>query len=196
MKRGVRELRIVGGSLRGRKWTFPETPGLRPTPDRVRETLFNWLAPHIPGMRVLDLFAGSGALAFEALSRGAASATLVDTDRAAADNLRATISRFGLEPQAVVEAAEAMAVLAKAAAGSFDLICLDPPFTAALLEPALTLIGQRDILASGGFCYVEATANATLPPLPAGWQVHREGRAGEVGYHLLHAPSRPVPRNI
>ncbi|MEO8316418.1 MAG: RsmD family RNA methyltransferase, partial [Pseudomonadota bacterium] len=84
MKRGVRELRVVGGSLRGRKWTFPDVPGLRPTPDRVRETLFNWLNPHIAGMRVLDLFAGSGALAFEALSRGAAAATLVESDRAAA----------------------------------------------------------------------------------------------------------------
>ena len=195
MKRGVRELRIVGGSLRGRKWSFPDAPGLRPTPDRVRETLFNWLAPHVAGMRVLDLFAGSGALAFEALSRGAAAATLVESDRAAAAELRSTAARFGLA-QARVENADALAVLRATAAGSFDLICLDPPFAADLLAPALQLIGERQLLAAGGFCYLELPADAALPPLPEGWQPHRAGRAGEVGYHLLHAPPRPVSRNI
>lgn len=195
MKRGVRELRIVGGSLRGRKWTFPDAPGLRPTPDRVRETLFNWLSPHIAGMRVLDLFAGSGALAFEALSRGAAAATLVESDRATATGLRATSARFGLK-QAGVENADALAVLGAAAAASFDLIFLDPPFAADLLAPALKLIGQRRLLAEGGYCYVELPADAALPPLPEGWLAHRAGRAGEVGYHLLHAPKSPVPRNI
>jgi 16S rRNA (guanine966-N2)-methyltransferase len=195
MKRGVRELRIVGGSLRGRKWTFADAPGLRPTPDRVRETLFNWLNPHIAGMRVLDLFAGSGALAFEALSRGAAAATLVESDRSAAADLRATATKFGLS-QARVEHADALAVLRAAAAGSFDLILLDPPFAAGLLAPALMLIGQRQLLAKGGFCYVELPADAALPPLPEGWQPHRAGKAGEVGYHLLHAPQSPVPRNV
>ncbi|MEO6078432.1 MAG: 16S rRNA (guanine(966)-N(2))-methyltransferase RsmD [Steroidobacteraceae bacterium] len=195
MKRGVRELRVVGGSLRGRKWTFPDVPGLRPTPDRVRETLFNWLSPHLPGMRVLDLFAGSGALAFEALSRGAAAATLVESDRAAAAELRSTAVRFGLT-QAVVENADALAVLRAAAAGSFDLVFLDPPFASELLAPALMLIGQRQVLAGGGFCYIEQAADSPLAPLPAGWLPHRTGRAGEVGYHLLHAPQSPVPRNI
>src|SRR6186713_1565515 len=118
MKRGVRELRIVGGSLRSRKWSFVEAPGLRPTPDRVRETLFNWLAPHIAGARVLDLFAGSGALGFEALSRGAATATLVESDRTAAANLRDTAARFGLA-QARIESTDALALLRSTAAGSF-----------------------------------------------------------------------------
>jgi 16S rRNA (guanine966-N2)-methyltransferase len=195
MKRGVRELRIVGGSLRGRKWTFPDAPGLRPTPDRVRETLFNWLGPHIAGMRVLDVFAGSGALAFEALSRGAGTATLVESDRTAAAELRATAARFGLA-EARVEHADALALLRMAAAGSFDLIFLDPPFTAGLLAPALRLIGQRQLLAEGGFAYIELPADAELPPLPEGWQPHRAGRAGEVGYHLLHAQKSAVPRNI
>jgi 16S rRNA (guanine966-N2)-methyltransferase len=195
MKRGVRELRIVGGSLRGRKWAFPDAPGLRPTPDRVRETLFNWLGPHIAGMRVLDLFAGSGALAFEALSRGAATATLVESDRTAAAELRATAARFGL-PQARVEQADALTLLRTAAPGDFDLIFLDPPFAAGLIAPALTLIGQRQLLAAGGFCYVEQAADAPLPVPPEGWIPHRAGRAGEVGYHLLHAQKSPVPRNI
>lgn len=195
MKRGVRELRVVGGSLRGRKWTFPDAPGLRPTPDRVRETLFNWLQSHIAGMRVLDLFAGSGALGFEALSRGAATATLVESDRNAAAELRATATRFGLS-QARIENQDALAVLRAAAPASFDLICLDPPFASALLAPALMLIGERQLLAAGGFCYIELSADSALPPLPEGWLPHRDGRAGEVGYHLLHVPKSPLPRHI
>jgi 16S rRNA (guanine966-N2)-methyltransferase len=195
MKRGIRELRIVGGSLRGRKWNFPDVPGLRPTPDRVRETLFNWLNPHIAGMRVLDLFAGSGALAFEALSRGAAAATLVESDRAAALVLRDTAARFGLT-QARIDNSDAGAVLRAAAAGSYDLILLDPPFSSGQLEPTVKLLGQRPVLAPGGFCYIETAAAAPLPPLPEGWLPHRAGTAGEVGYHLLHAPQRPVPWNI
>jgi 16S rRNA (guanine966-N2)-methyltransferase len=195
MKRGVRELRVVGGSLRGRKWTFPDVPGLRPTPDRVRETLFNWLAPHIAGMRVLDLFAGSGALAFEALSRGAATATLVESDRTAAAELRDTAIRFGLS-QARIESNDALAVLRSAAAGSYDLVFLDPPFSSGLLEPALKLVGQRMVLSSGGFCYLELAVHAPMPQLPEGWLPHRAGKAGEVGYHLLHAPQSAVSRNI
>ena len=195
MKRGVRELRIVGGSLRGRKWTFADVSGLRPTPDRVRETLFNWLQPHIAGMRVLDLFAGSGALGFEALSRGAVAAMLVESDRAAAASLRDTAALFELNA-AEVQQADALAVLRQSTPSSFDLVFLDPPFAAALLEPALDLIARRELLAADGFCYLELPAAAPLPKLPEGWLLHRSGRAGEVGYHLLHAPSRPISRDV
>ena len=146
-------------------------------------------------MRVLDLFAGSGALAFEALSRGAAAATLVESDHAAAAQLRATAARFGLTGERV-ENSDALAMLRAAAAGSYDLVLLDPPFDSALLAPALTLLGQRSILAAGGFCYVETPAGAPLPALPEGWLPHRAGKAGEVGYHLLHAPPSPLPRNL
>ena len=195
MQRGVRELRIIGGALRGRKWTFADVPGLRPTPDRVRETLFNWLAPHISGMRVLDLFAGSGALAFEALSRGAASAVLVEQHQAASASLRATAQRFGL-PAAQVEGRDAQAFLQSQPAHAYDLVFLDPPFGAGLLEPALRAIAERRLLMPGGFCYVEQPARDFLPALPAGWVVHRSGKAGEVGYHLLHAPQRDLSRDV
>jgi 16S rRNA (guanine966-N2)-methyltransferase len=195
MQRGVRELRIVGGALRGRKWSFADVSGLRPTPDRVRETLFNWLAPHIGGMRVLDLFAGSGALGFEALSRGAAAAVLVEKDRAAASILRETAVRFGLAA-ARIEGGDSLAFLRTQPVDSFDLIFLDPPFAAALLEPALAEITSRGLLAAGGFCYIEQPADKQLPALPAGWVVHRSGKAGEVGYHLLHATPRDLPRDL
>lgn len=195
MKRPHGGLRIIGGALRGRRWPVPEVTGLRPTPDRVRETLFNWLAPHITGMRVLDLFAGSGALGFEALSRGALAATLVEQDRRAQAVLRDTVQRFGLS-QARIEASEALAFLRNQPAGAWNLILLDPPFNSGLLEPALRIIDQRRVLAAGGFCYVELSAGAELPPLPAGWTVHRTGKAGEVGYHLLHATPSDVSGDI
>jgi len=195
MQRGVRELRIVGGALRSRKWSFADVPDLRPTPDRVRETLFNWLGPHIAGMRVLDLFAGSGALAFEALSRGAASAVLVEQDRAVTANLRATAERFALAT-ARIHDGDALAFLGGQPAHAYELIFLDPPFAASLLEPALAAIAKRGVLAPGGFCYVEQPARHSLPALPVGWQVHRDGKAGEVGYHLLHAPPRDLPRDL
>ncbi len=195
MTRGVRELRIVAGALRGRKWTFPDAPGLRPTPDRVRETLFNWLAPHLPGMRVLDLFAGSGALAFEALSRGAASAVLVEKDRTAAAGLRVTAERFGLSA-ARIEAGEALAFLRSQPKNSFDLIFVDPPFATGLHEPALSALAWQGVLAPGGFCYIEQPAGDDLPPLPEGWTLHRTGKAGEVGYHLLHATPRDLPGDV
>ena len=195
MKRSFGELRIIGGTLRGRKWRIPDVAGLRPTPDRVRETLFNWLAPRIAGRRVLDVFAGSGALGFEALSRGATSAVLVEKDRAALPVLRETATRFGLA-QARIEAGEALAFLAAQAPASYDLVFLDPPFDSGLLAPALRLIDQHGLLAADGYCYVEHAAAADPPPWPEGWGLHRSGKAGEVGYHLLHAPSRHLSRNV
>ena len=115
-------VRIIGGRLRGRRLPVPDVPGLRPTPDRVRETLFNWLAPHIAGMRVLDLFAGSGALGIEALSRGAASATLVEQSRSALGTLRETLQKLGVAEARLV-AAEALTFVATDA-GSYDLSSL------------------------------------------------------------------------
>jgi 16S rRNA (guanine966-N2)-methyltransferase len=195
MKRGVRELRIVGGSLRGRKWQFPEVEGLRPTPDRVRETLFNWLAPHIAGTRVLDLYAGSGALGFEAMSRGASRATLIESNSQAAAQLMATAVQFGLVDTQVI-AMDALQFLRQQSPAQFDIVFLDPPFAAKLLPQALDALASRNVLAAGGFCYLELAANAPLPPLPTGWVLHRSGKAGEVGYHLLHEPTRHLSGHI
>jgi 16S rRNA (guanine966-N2)-methyltransferase len=199
MNRGVQEVRIVGGSLRGRKLAFPDIPGLRPTPDRVRETLFNWLMPHIDGMRVLDAFAGSGALGIEAISRGAARAVLVEFNQAAARQLRESVIRLGLG-NVRVESTDVIGYLKRAMSpggeGPFDLIFLDPPFDSGLQEPALKLVAGSGALAPGGFCYLEIPRRATLPPLPDGWTLHRSGTAGEVGYHLLHVPQSDLPGNV
>jgi len=199
MNRVVQEVRIVGGSLRGRKLKFPDAPGLRPTPDRVRETLFNWLAPHIAGMRVLDLFAGSGALGFEAMSRGAAQVVLVESNRDAAIELREAVTRFALG-NARIESTDALAYLKRAmipgGEGPFDLIFLDPPFASGLQRPALDRIEELGALAPGGFCYLESPRRAVIAPLPEGWTLHRSGTAGEVGYHLLHVQPRNLSRNV
>jgi 16S rRNA (guanine966-N2)-methyltransferase len=199
MNRVVQEVRIVGGSLRGRKLQFPDAAGLRPTPDRVRETLFNWLAPHIAGMRVLDLFAGSGALGIESLSRGAASVVLVESNQAAATLLREAVIRFTLA-NARVEVTDALAYLKRpmrpGGEGPFDLIFLDPPFASGLQRPALDLVAELGALAPGGFCYLESPRRAAIAPLPEGWVLHRSGTAGEVGYHLLHVQPRDLPGNV
>jgi 16S rRNA (guanine966-N2)-methyltransferase len=200
MNRGDQEVRIIGGSLRGRKLSFPDVPGLRPTPDRVRETLFNWLAPHISGMRVLDLFAGSGALGIEAVSRGAASAVLVESSPIAEKQLRESVKLLRLR-EVQVERGDALGYLVRYAlapggARCFDLVFLDPPFDSGLQEPAFQLIVRQGVVAAGGFCYLECPRRAQPPTLPGGWTLHRSGTAGEVGYHLLHVPPRDLPRNI
>jgi 16S rRNA (guanine966-N2)-methyltransferase len=176
------ELRIIGGEWRGRRIRFPRRPGIRPTPDRVRETLFNWLAPVVEGRRCLDLFAGSGALGLEALSRGAAAVTFIESDRVTADRLRETVSTLA-PGRAVVLQADALRWLEGPQQG-FDLAFLDPPFETGLLAAALGKLDTGGWLTPDAYVYLEAPAKDGPPPLPAGWLLHRSGRAGAVGYHL------------
>ena len=176
------ELRIIGGEWRGRRIRFAARPGVRPTPDRVRETLFNWLAPVVEGSRCLDLFAGSGALGFEALSRGAAAATLVESDALSAERLRETISTLGAM-RAIVVQSDALRWL-DGPPQPFDLVFLDPPFDSGLLAEAFRKLDSRGWLSPAAHVYLEAPAKDGPPPLPAGWTLHRTGKAGAVGYHL------------
>jgi 16S rRNA (guanine966-N2)-methyltransferase len=181
---GTNTVRIVGGEWRGRRLSFPDVAGLRPTPDPVRETLFNWLMPVIRGARCLDLFAGSGVLGFEALSRGAAAAVLVERAALAAGALRETARVLGAGDRAAIHAQPAQVYLA-AAVGPFDVVFLDPPFDAQALPAAFGALVRPGLLASDAMVYAETRSGEPLPPLPAGWRIHRSGRAGEVGYHLL-----------
>ena len=181
--RGSGQVRIIGGRWRGTKLAVPDRPGLRPSSDRVRETLFNWLMPVLPGARVLDLFAGTGALGLEALSRGAAHATLVERDPGLAAALRDACVRLGA--QATVVAQDALAWLAGQQA-TFDLVFLDPPFADGLWEPALAALQPR--LATDAWVYVESPAG-TVPPAPPGWALHREGQTRDVRYALYRAPA-------
>ena len=178
-----REVRIVGGQWKRSKLPVADVPGLRPTPDRVRETLFNWLGQDLTGWRCLDAFAGSGALGFEAASRGAADVVLIERDRKLAAVLNAVKQRLGAA-QSRVEHTDALEWMARCAPASFELIFIDPPFDAALVEPALTAATR--LVVAGGFVYVE-----TGEPLewqawaPKGLALHRQGSAGAVHFHLL-----------
>ena len=174
------KLRIVAGTLRGSRLAVPDVPGLRPTPDRVRETLFNWLTPVIDGARCLDLYTGTGALGIEALSRGAGECVFVERDRTLARLLRENLARLKLENFRVIEG-DALAMLT-GAAQPFDVVFLDPPFTENLWEESARRL-ERGWLGDGSWIYVESPAAATLE-LPPNWQLHREGHAGAVRFAL------------
>jgi len=176
-KPGINQVRIIGGQWRRRSLHFPDAPGLRPTPDRVRETLFNWLGQRLDGLRCLDLFAGSGALGFEAASRGAAEVVMVETDRLAMASLRANRETLGAGRVELV-AADGLTWL-DGERGTFDVIFLDPPFQAGILPEALRRAATR--LAPGGRIYAEF---GTRPDLD-GWRILREGRAGLSHFCLL-----------
>ena len=177
------EVRLIGGQWKRSKLPVADTPGLRPTPDRVRETLFNWLGHDLGGWRCLDAFAGSGALGFEAASRGAADVLLLERDRRLAASLRESKLRLKAE-RLRVEAADALAWMARCAPDSFELVFIDPPFDTPLVEPALALAGR--LVVPQGLVFVEA-ARALLPAAfePLGLMLHRQGRAGAVHFHLL-----------
>lgn len=187
---GKGRLRIIGGRLRGRPLLIPDQPGLRPTPDRVRETLFNWLAPVIEGARCLDPFAGTGALGLEAASRGAARVVLIERSVPVARRLGETIHHLGLVGVQVIQT-DALRWLddpARAAAfGPFDLVFLDPPFDSAALGPTCELLARHPWLAPWARVYLESAEGAGFPPLPAGWGLLRDRRAGQVRYALAQA---------
>ncbi len=174
-------VRIIGGHWRSRRLEFPQSAGLRPTPDRVRETVFNWLAPVLPGAACLDLFAGSGAFGFEAVSRGAARAVLVERDAGAVAALHASRAKLAADATEIV-AGDALAYL-NGPVFAFDVVFLDPPYAAGLLAPCLALLAARGWLRPGGWVYLEAPAGET-PALPSGWEIVRSKTAGQVGYHL------------
>jgi len=181
-------IRIIGGRWRGTRLAVADAPGLRPTSDRVRETLFNWLMPMLPGARVLDLFAGSGALGLEAVSRGARVALLVERDPVLAQSLRQACERLQAEAAAQVIQADALQWLRMPVHGRFDLVFLDPPFDAGLWREALALLPPW--LADDAWLYLESPAAADVAPGP-GWSLHREGRTRE-SRHALYRRAIPA----
>ena len=183
-------LRIVAGKWRSRLLDIADVPGLRPTSERIRETLFNWLAPSIHGARCLDLFAGTGALGFEALSRGAASVVFVENSRRAFEAIEnsAKILDAG---GAVIHRGDASDYVRNAAPASFDLIFLDPPFADGRLEDLCRLIEEHGLLAPGGKVYVEQDRAGPGAPLPETWRVLKDNTAGTVRYMLVEPGVEP-----
>jgi 16S rRNA (guanine966-N2)-methyltransferase len=177
----VGQVRIIGGRWRNTKLPVPLSPGLRPSSDRVRETLFNWLMPRLGGARVLDLFAGSGALGLEAVSRGAAQATLVERDAALSRQLRESVARLGAQDQITVVQADALQWLRQPAGPLADIAFVDPPFADGLWEAVIA--GLPSHLAADAWLYVESPADQA-PKMPAAWLLHREGGTREVRFAL------------
>lgn len=176
------QIRIIGGLWRGRKLPVPDSPGLRPTTDRVRETLFNWLAPELNGARCLDCFAGSGALGFEAVSRYAEHATLLEADRTVAAQLKKNVALIGTD-KITVQNTDALKWLSQPGT-PYQVVFLDPPFRKGLLAETITLLEAHGWLADEAFIYVEAEAESTAADVPANWTLHREKVAGQVAYRL------------
>lgn len=183
MAAGKNSIRIIGGQWRGRKLSFARVEAIRPTPDRVRETLFNWIDPVIRHANCLDLFAGSGALGFESLSRGAASVVMCDSN--------SKIIKLLKEHAQLLETADATLLQTDALAflnrnnKKFDLVFLDPPFDSDLLEKCFEFMQKKDCLNDDAMVYVEADSKSDLPVTPQGWSLYRNKVAGEVAYYLF-----------
>ena len=181
-KKSTNKLRIIGGQWRSRQLPFPDVQGLRPTTDRVRETVFNWLMPYLPGAKVLDVFAGSGALGFEALSREAGSAVLLEKDSKAAKTLKENTAL--LKANAQVFQTDSLNWL-QSCDTEFDLIFLDPPFNKGLLPNCIETIESKNLLAKNGWIYIESEASLSDLNIPSNWHLHRDKKAGQVMLRLF-----------
>lgn len=177
-------MRLIGGQWKRSKLPVADKPGLRPTPDRVRETLFNWLGQVLTGWRCLDAFAGSGALGYEAASRGAAEVLMLESDPDLVRLLESTRQRLRADTVRI-ERADALAWMARAPRGVYDVVFVDPPFGAGLDLAALAKAAP--LVVPGGFVYLEAPR--ALAAVPEGLSLHRHGRAGSVHYHLVRRDS-------
>ena len=186
---GRNSVRIIAGIWRGRRVHFPDMPALRPTPERVRETLFNWLQASIADSRCLDLFAGSGALGLEALSRGAREVVFVEQFPAAARLLQEQLLRFGGAAKGRVMEMGAARYLRTPGVG-FDVAFLDPPFGQDALAEYLPMLDEGNWIRPGGLVYLENERAAGAPTLPASWEMLKSKSAGEVGYHLARVNGR------
>jgi 16S rRNA (guanine966-N2)-methyltransferase len=177
------QLRIIGGRWRGRKLAFPNIEGLRPTPDRVRETIFNWLQMDIGGAHCLDLFAGSGALGFEAASRGADTVTLVENNSQAVKQLKDNVQLLKAEC-CIVENKSAQQFIAKQSK-QYDIVFIDPPYQADLWEEVANQLVKAHLLEDNALIYIECSSRGDLPVLPKQWHLIKDKKTGEVRYCLF-----------
>ena len=177
------DIRIIGGRFRGSKIPVPELPDLRPTPNRIRETLFNWLAPIIHGATCLDLFAGAGGLGLEALSRGAKKVVFIDNNPIATQHIQAQINRLAVD-NATVHQYDAIKGLEKLNE-KFDVIFLDPPFQSILLKTCCQALIHSNLLNQPSWVYVETSKQTHEELFPETWVMHRQKHAGNVAYQLL-----------
>ncbi len=183
-KIGMGRLRIIGGQWRSRQLPVADLPGLRPTTDRVRETLFNWLQNDIPGARCVDLFAGSGALGFEAASRGCATVVMLEVQAQAAKLLADNIQTLAADNIELLRQ-DALQWIQQQPAEIYDIVFIDPPFDSDLLQQACMLLEQQGCLSEHACIYLEADSQRGLPELPPNWHLVKSKKAGQVGYYLI-----------
>lgn len=185
------QIRIISGQWRGRKLPVPDSPGLRPTTDRVRETVFNWLAPVLHGASCLDCFTGSGALGLEALSRYASEVIMLEYERNVAEQLRKNVQLLKSEQAKVIQT-DSLQYLAQPGQ-PFDVVFIDPPFRRGMLHDCCRLLEQNNWLSAGAYIYVEAELEAGDLPVPHNWRLHREKTAGQVAYRLYIRGTAEAP---
>ncbi|MFD2231905.1 16S rRNA (guanine(966)-N(2))-methyltransferase RsmD [Alkalimarinus sediminis] len=178
-------LRVIGGQWRSRRLSFSAVEGLRPTTDRVRETLFNWVAPVITGARCLDLFTGSGALGLEALSREAGSVTFIDQSSIATRSLKQNLQLLNATNATVINTDAVKWLKTETPESPFNIVFIDPPFRCGLVYECVEQLQSRPLLTSGAYIYIEIEKEAMRPNVPPNWQLHREKEAGQVRYMLF-----------
>jgi len=178
-------LRIIGGQWRSRRLSFIAAEGLRPTTDRVRETLFNWISPYIPGARCLDLFTGSGALGLEALSREARSVTFIDLSPGTISSIKANLQKLHATNAEVICTDSIKWLKNENSNKAYDIIFIDPPFHCDLVPQCISLLESSTLLKIGTYIYVEIEKETTPPQFPQSWRLHREKEAGQVRYMLF-----------
>lgn len=185
--KGANELRIIGGLWRGRKLRFADAEGLRPTGDRIRETLFNWLAPHIAGANCLDLFSGSGALGLEALSRGAAQVTFIDNNPDVIKHIRQHLDTLEATNAELIRhnSLQWLAAAADDDRRPYDIIFLDPPFNAEILDDCIALLARHPLLHDSTLLYIESPTENSCQTLSEAWRVLRQKSTANVAYALI-----------
>ncbi|MDZ4731390.1 MAG: 16S rRNA (guanine(966)-N(2))-methyltransferase RsmD [Xanthomonadales bacterium] len=188
-------VRIIAGDWRGRRLPVPDLPGLRPSGDRSRETLFNWLQADLRGAQCLDLFAGTGVLGLEAVSRGASSAVLVEKNHSAAEQLRENVNMLAASQVSVVQS-DALLWLQGQAADSFDLVFIDPPFGQGLTMLALQALSSGQQLRADGLVYLETARSEVVPAFSSDWEILREKTLGEVRMQLVRASRTSKPDRL
>jgi len=176
-------IRIIAGKHKGRKLPVLMADGLRPTTDRVKETVFNWLMPYLQGSRCLDCFAGAGSLGFEAYSRGASSVLMIELNKQAANQLQTNINTLNASAMSIKQT-DTLAYLTGQATG-FDIVFIDPPFNKGMVDQVIGHLSQG-WLNKGAMVYLEMEAHAPLPSLPSNWHLEKEKVAGQVAYRLFH----------
>lgn len=176
------QVRIIAGTLRGRKISFLDDPQLRPTPDRVRETLFNWLAPFIQGAECLDLFTGSGALAFEAISRGAKKVVALEQNPAIIQSLKQNTKQLNIQNLEIIQS-DARRFL-NGSSHAFDIIFIDPPYQSDLLQECFVLLANPGWVKSNTLIYFESNKIVPIEQLHSSWEIMRNKKAGQVYFYL------------